>query len=256
MYGTLFNLAGRTALIIGAGRGIGREIARTLAVAGADTVIADINEASGQEAAEKITCLGRAATFVPVDVRDPGSVGTMVEAALREMGKLDILVNSAGIAFNTPAEETSDEEWCKVMNINLNGVFWCCREVGRHMLARGSGAIVSIASMSGLVANTPQPQAHYNVSKAGVIMLTKSLAGEWAGRGVRVNAVSPGYIGTEMTKAGMNNPEWYKVWLERTPMKRVGKPSEIAHAVWYLASDAASFATGTNLVVDGGYTVW
>jgi NAD(P)-dependent dehydrogenase (short-subunit alcohol dehydrogenase family) len=256
MNNTPFDLSGRTALVTGAGGGIGREIARTLAVAGADVVVADINEAPGKEVAEEITCLGRAASFAAVDVRDPESVGAMASAALKETGKVDILVNSAGIAFNTPAEEVSDEEWLNVMSINLNGVFWCCREVGKHMLDRGSGAIVNIASMSGLVANMPQPQAHYNASKAGVILLTKSLAGEWATRGVRVNAVSPGYIGTEMTKRGMNNPEWYKLWLELTPMKRVGTPSEIAHAVWYLASDAASFATGTNLVVDGGYTSW
>jgi NAD(P)-dependent dehydrogenase (short-subunit alcohol dehydrogenase family) len=110
--------------------------------------------------------------------------------------------------------------------------------------------------MFGVIANAPQPQSHYNASKAGVILLTKSLAGEWARRGVRVNAVSPGYIGTEMTKRGMSHAEWYRMWLDMTPMGRVGEPDEVARAVWFLASDAASFATGTNLVIDGGYTSW
>jgi NAD(P)-dependent dehydrogenase (short-subunit alcohol dehydrogenase family) len=124
------------------------------------------------------------------------------------------------------------------------------------MLARKSGAIVSIASMSGSIVNKPQPQAAYNASKAGVIHLTKSLAAEWADRGVRVNCVSPGYIGTEMTKRGMTNEEWYRQWREMTPMGRVGEPVDIAYAVWYLASDASRFATGTDLIVDGGYTSW
>ena len=142
-----------------------------------------------------------------------------------------------------------------MMAVNLNGVFWCCRAVGKHMLARGKGSIVSIASMSGHIANKPQEQSHYNTSKAAVIMLTKSLAFEWASRGVRVNCVSPGYIGTEMTKASLSRKELSDIWLDMTPMGRVGEPKDIAHAVWYLASDAASFATGTDLVVDGGYTV-
>ncbi len=124
------------------------------------------------------------------------------------------------------------------------------------MLARGSGVIVNIASMSGIIANKPQPQSAYNVSKAGVIMLTKSLAAEWANRGVRVNSVSPGYIGTELTKRGLSNTEWSETWLAMTPQGKVGEPLDVANAVWYLAADASKFATGTNLVIDGGYTAW
>jgi NAD(P)-dependent dehydrogenase (short-subunit alcohol dehydrogenase family) len=125
------------------------------------------------------------------------------------------------------------------------------------MLGRGRGAIVNIASMSGSIANRPQTQAAYNVSKAGVIMLTKSLGAEWAGRGVRVNSVSPGYIATEMTQKGVTDyPDWGKQWLELTPQGRMGTPVDIAHAVWYLASDASGYATGTDLIVDGGYTAW
>ena len=245
-----FNLTGQHALVTGAGRGIGLEIARTLKGAGATVTVGEYAEDAGRAAAEEL-----GGNFVQVDVRDPGSAEQMVEQA-ESYAPLDILVNNAGIAKNVEAEHTSDDDWLNILNVNLNGVFWCSRAAGKRMLKRGSGSVVNIASMSGMIVNKPQPQAAYNTSKAGVIMLTKSLAAEWAKRGVRVNSVSPGYIGTEMTKLGMSNEEWNRQWLEMTPMGRVGEPADIAHAVLYLASDAARFATGTNLVVDGGYTVW
>ena len=251
-----FNLENKIAVVTGAGRGIGLEIAKTLARAGATVSVAEFQEENGRAAAEKIKEVGRESQFFSVDVRDAKSVDDMVAEVLSAFGRIDILVNNAGVAFNTPAEEVTDDEWLNVMNVNLNGVFWCCRAVGRAMLERQGGTIVNVASMSGVISNTPQPQVHYNASKAGVIMLTKSLAGEWAKRGVRVNAVSPGYIGTEMTQQGMSNDDWYPTWLEMTPMGRVGKPSEIASAVLFLASDASSYATGTNLIIDGGYTSW
>ena len=166
------------------------------------------------------------------------------------------MVNNAGIAHNVPAEEMTDEEWRRMISVNLDGVFWSCREAGLVMLERGSGSIVNIASMSGVVSNHPQPQAHYNAAKAGVIMLTKSLAGEWASRGVRVNSVSPGYIRTPLTELGMSRADWADVWLSSTPLGRIAEPREIAPAVVYLASDASSYATGTNLLIDGGYTSW
>ncbi len=245
-----FDLTGQHALVTGAGRGIGLEIARTLKGAGAAVTIGEFLEDAGQAAAEEL-----GGNFVQVDVRDPRSAERMIAEA-ETHAPLDILVNNAGIANNVAAEDASDDDWSNVINVNLNGVFWCSRAAGKKMLARGTGNIVNIASMSGMIVNKPQPQAAYNVAKAGVIMLTKSLAAEWAQRGVRVNSVSPGYIGTEMTKAGMSNEDWNRQWLEMTPMGRVGEPADIAHAVLYLASDAARFATGTNLVVDGGYTSW
>ena len=251
-----FDLSGKIALVTGAGGGIGSSIAMTLANAGADIAVADSNAANAERTAFEVKATGRRAIALTVDVREPDSVGDMADEARAQLGEIDILVNGAGIAFNKPSEDLTPEEWLRVIDVNLNGVFWCCQAVGRRMLARRSGAIVNIASMSGVISNKPQPQSHYNTSKAGVIMLTQSLAAEWADRGVRVNAVSPGYIGTEMTKLGMNTPEWKKTWLEMTPMARVGEPVEIANAVWYLASDAASFATGSNLIVDGGYTAW
>jgi NAD(P)-dependent dehydrogenase (short-subunit alcohol dehydrogenase family) len=246
-----FSLQDRVAVVTGGGGGIGLEIGLALRAAGAAVVAAEINAETGRAAAEKLE-----GDFVQTDVTDPDSVRAMVRAVLDGQGKVDVFVNNAGIAHNVPAEEMSDEEWRRMLSINLDGVFWCCREAGRAMLERGSGAIVNIASMSGMVSNHPQPQSHYNAAKAGVIMLTKSLAGEWASRGVRVNSISPGYVRTPLTELGMSNPEWRDVWLSSTPMGRIAEPREIAPAVVFLASDASSYATGTNLVVDGGYTSW
>lgn len=243
----LFKLDGRHAVVTGAAQGIGFEIARGLAQAGARITIADLNPEVGTPAAEAI-----GATFEVLDVTDPAAVAALAA----RLPEVDILVNNAGIVRNTPAEDTPDDDWSAVMRVNLDGVFWCCREFGRSMLSRGRGSIVSTASMSGLISNHPQPQAAYNASKAGVIHLTRSLAGEWAPRGVRVNAVAPGYTATPLTKRGLETPEWRETWLKETPLGRLAEPSEIAPAVVYLASDAASFVTGHTLVVDGGYTAW
>jgi NAD(P)-dependent dehydrogenase (short-subunit alcohol dehydrogenase family) len=246
-----FSLQDRVAVVTGGGQSLGLAISRALHGAGAEMVIAEVNDETGPEAAEELE-----GTFVHTDVTDPASVRGMVETVIEEHGRIDVLVNNAGIVHNIPSEEVPDEEWLAVISVNLNGVFWCCREVGKAMLERGSGSIVNIASMSGIVSNHPQPQAAYNASKAGVITLTKSLAGEWASRGVRVNSISPGYIRTPLTELGMSKTEWADVWLSSTPLGRLAEPQEIAPAVLYLASDAASFATGTNLVIDGGYTSW
>lgn len=251
-----FDLTGQTALITGAGRGIGLATARRMAAAGADVIIADYIVENGEKAAAEIEAMGVKSMFIEVDVRSSQSVDRMAATALAAFPDINILVCNAGIAQGIAAEECSDEDWLNMIATNLNGVFWCCRAIGRHMLARGSGAIVNTASMSGMISNTPQPQAHYNAAKAGVILLTKSLAGEWASRGLRVNCVSPGYIDTDMTKPAMQNPDWYPTWLAMTPQERVGEPEEIAQAIFYLASPGASFTTGTNLVVDGGYTSW
>jgi NAD(P)-dependent dehydrogenase (short-subunit alcohol dehydrogenase family) len=250
-YSPLTPLDGRVAIVTGGARGIGLETAKALKENGAKIVLVDINSEAVEKAAKELE-----ADFECADLTQSEDVRKMATGIRSKHGRIDIAFNNAGIAINAPAELCSDEEWLKVININLNAVFYCCREFGKVMLEQGKGSIINTASMSGIISNTPQPQAAYNVSKAGVIMLTKSLAGEWAKRGVRVNSISPGYIGTEMTKKGMSNPEWNAEWLKFTPMGRVGEPREVASAVVYLASDASSYFTGSNLVVDGGYTCW
>ena len=248
----IFSLDGRVAIVTGGSRGIGFEIAKAMAESGAKVVIADRLREEGEATAGQLG--GR---FVEVDVTDSASVRAMAEATVAAHGRIDILANIAGIAHNVPSEDVTDADWRRVISVNLDGVFFCCREVGKVMLAQDrGGTIVNMASMSGMVSNHPQPQSAYNASKAGVILLTKSLAGEWAGRGVRVNSISPGYVGTPMTKLGLDTPEWRRVWLSETPQGRLGEPHEIAPLAVFLASDAASYMTGSNVVIDGGYTAW
>jgi NAD(P)-dependent dehydrogenase (short-subunit alcohol dehydrogenase family) len=249
-------MTGKLAVVTGAGRGIGFEIARALGDAGAAVVIAELNEATGRAAADMLTGLGTQAEFLQLDVTDSAAVKRAAAEVIAKHGRVDVLVNNAGTADNPSALECSDETYRRLMNLNLDAVFFCCREFGRYMTAAGRGAIVNIGSMSGIIANRPQPQAHYNTSKAGVHMLTKSLACEWAQMGVRVNAVAPGYIATEMTLRGRSKPEWFGCWTDMTPMGRCGEPKEVASAVLFLASDAASYITGSVLSVDGGYTAW
>jgi NAD(P)-dependent dehydrogenase (short-subunit alcohol dehydrogenase family) len=249
LYREKFELVGRMAVVTGGAQGIGFAIATALAEHGAKVIIADMNRGMGEPAART---LGGGARFVALDVRDRAAVNRIAD----DLGVVDILVNNDGIARNSPSVSTPAEEWLEVMDVNLNGVWWCCQAFGRGMVQRKRGTIVNIGSMSGIAANKPQPQAHYNASKAAVHMLTKSLATEWAPAGVRVNAVAPGYIGTELTQRGLANAEWKKLWLEMTPFGRVGDPAEVAAAVLFLASDAAGYVTGSVLSIDGGYTSW
>src|SRR6202047_702607 len=250
-YSPLTPLDGRVAIVTGGARGIGLETAKALKENGARIVIVDINAEAGEKAAK-----GLDADFVRRDLTRSDEVSRLATEVRSKHGRIDIAFNNAGIAINAPSEECSDEDWHKVININLHAVFYCCREFGKVMLEQGKGSIINTASMSGIISNTPQPQSAYNASKAGVILLTKSLAGEWAKRGVRVNSISPGYVATEITKLGTSITEWHQKWLELTPMGRLGEVSEVASAVLYLASDASSYFTGSNLVMDGGYTSW
>ena len=182
-----------------------------------------------------------------MNVADPKRVAEVANALIARHGKLDILVNNAGIARSeTAAETVTDEHWLNVIDVNLNGVFWCCRAFGKHMLERRSGTIVNIGSMSGFIVNKPQEQSYYNASKAGVHHLTKSLAAEWASRGVRVNAVAPTYINTPLNSFGSSNQKMYQTWLDMTPMGRLGEVDEVASVVLFLASDASSLLTGAS----------
>jgi NAD(P)-dependent dehydrogenase (short-subunit alcohol dehydrogenase family) len=247
----MLSLRDRVAIVTGGAGGIGLETAKALQKHGAKVIISDLNAERGEKAAQAFGL-----EFLSADVTSSAEVRKLGQHVRDKHGRIDIAFNNAGVAHSVPSEDCTDEEWLKVININLNAVFYCCREFGKVMLAQGRGSIINTASMSGLVSNNPQPQCAYNAAKAGVIMLTKSLAGEWAKRGVRVNSISPGYINTPMSPKGEVRSDWYDVWMAFSPMGRIGEPQEVAPAVVFLASDASSFFNGSNLVIDGGYTCW
>jgi NAD(P)-dependent dehydrogenase (short-subunit alcohol dehydrogenase family) len=245
-------------VVTGAGQGIGAACARALGEAGATVVAADMRQDRIDACVAELTGLGIAAHGALLDVTRSADVEAAAADVAARFGRVDILVNNAGVAVSdVRAEDTSDAHWRHHMDVNVDGLFWCCRAFGRRMLEQGSGAIVNVGSMSGFIVNKPQPQSFYNASKAAVHHLTRSLAAEWGARGVRVNAVAPTYIETPLTSFGIKeNPDMYKVWLEMTPMGRVGQPDEIASVVHFLASDASSLMTGSIVVADGGYTCW
>jgi NAD(P)-dependent dehydrogenase (short-subunit alcohol dehydrogenase family) len=257
MYLDMFKLTDRIALVTGGGRGIGLACAEALAEAGAKVIIADRDAAIAEEGRAVLRTKNADAEVVTMDVTDSARVTQVADELVSRHGKIDILVNNAGIARSeTPAEAVTDEHWLNVIDVNLNGTFWCCRAFGRHMLEAKSGAIVNIGSMSGFIVNKPQEQCYYNASKAAVHHLTKSLAAEWGQRGVRINAVAPTYIATPLNEFVKSNPAMYDAWIGGTPMARLGRVEEIASVVLFLASDAASLMTGSIVLADGGYTCW
>jgi NAD(P)-dependent dehydrogenase (short-subunit alcohol dehydrogenase family) len=248
---------GQVAVVTGGGRGIGLACCEALAEAGAQVVIIDREEAIANAGREALAQLGYQTYAHVLDVTDSTAVNRAAAAIAEKHGRIDVLVANAGIARSgTAAEDTPDELWLAVNDVNYNGVFWCNRAFGRHMLKAGRGAIVNVGSMSGYIVNRPQLQTYYNASKAAVHHLTTSLAAEWAARGVRVNAVAPTYIESEMTKVVNIDPGVVDVWLRDTPMGRVGQPHEIASVVHFLACDASSLMTGTTVKADAGFTCW
>ena len=249
-----FSLTGRTALVTGATRGLGRAFARAIAEAGGDVVIHGRDAEAAEEVRAEIESLGRTAHVVLGELTSRESVDALVSEALERAGNIDVLVNNAGACVHRPALEVTDDEWAQVIDTNLTALWRVSQAVGAHMVERRTGSIVNVGSISGLIVNRPQWQPAYNASKAAVHQLTKSLAAEWAPSGVRVNAVAPGYVKTDM--APVDEPQFQRFWIEDAPQQRYAVPDEISPAVVFLASEAASFMTGSVLVIDGGYTVY
>lgn len=252
-----FRVDGKIAVVTGAARGIGLSASEALAEAGAKVVLTDMSQELLDKAITALAAKGYSVEGELLDVTDVEGVQRVHDSIIARHGRVDILVNNAGIAIsNHPAETMADDVWNKVIDVNLNGVFWCCRAFGKSMLENGSGNIVNVGSMSGFVVNRPQEQANYNASKAAVHHLTRSLAAEWGARGVRVNSVAPTYIDTEMNKYVYDDPEMYRHWVGGTPMNRLGRTDEVASVILFLASDASSLMTGSIVLADGGYVCW
>lgn len=247
-----FSLAGRKALVTGGNRGLGRAFVQALAEAGAEVAFIARDAALNAAAVQELSEAGIRATAITADLTFAPDVPRAVQEAVDALGGLDILVNNAGVSFHTDAQSISDDEWDAVFDLNVKALFKCSVAAAGHMV--NGGAIVNVGSMSALIVNRPQNQSHYNASKAAVHHLTKSLAAEWAERGIRVNAVAPGYVKTEM--APVDRAEFQRYWVEEVPQRRYATPEEIAPTVVFLASDAASFMTGSIVVADGGYTIW
>ncbi len=253
-----FSLAGRTAIVVGGARGLGLEIMGALAAAGANVAVVDALAEQAREAAARVARdVGVRTVARAADVTRQDQVARAFAEIEDELGPVDVLMSAAGIAQVGNAEELSVDAWRRVIDVNLTGMFICAQAAGRRMIARGKGSIILMGSMSGSIVNHPQKQSGYNVSKAGVIMLAKSLAVEWAPYGVRVNSISPGYFRTPMTEPVFTeDPARVEAWYRLTPMSRLGQPAELRGLAVFLASDASSFMTGSDLIIDGGYTAW
>jgi NAD(P)-dependent dehydrogenase (short-subunit alcohol dehydrogenase family) len=249
-----FNLAGRVAVVTGGNRGLGKAFATALGEAGARVAILARDGAATAAVVADLADRGIAAKGFEADVVRRDQVGRAVDAIVTEFGGVDILVNNAGACVHRPALEVTADEWRQVLDVNLDGVWNCCQAFGQRMAGNGGGSIVNIGSMSAHIVNRPQWQPAYNASKAAVHHLTRSLAAEWAPLGIRVNALAPGYVKTDMSP--VDEPQFRQHWIEDAPMRRYATPEEIAPSVVFLASDASSFMTGSVLVVDGGYTAF
>lgn len=249
-----FSLDGKKAFVTGGSRGIGKAVAIGLAEAGADIAIVARGLEQAEETAHEIEKLGVKCIAVKADVTSPEQVGSMMDSILKAFGTVDVAFNNAGIAAVEKAEVMTYENLTQVINVNLFGLFLTCQAAARVMIANRKGSIINMASMSAHVVNVPQQTANYNASKAGVVQLTKCLAVEWAPHHVRVNSISPGYTRTELAESF--SEALIKQWVERIPMRRMARPDEMQGVVLFLASDASSYCTGTDIIVDGGYTLW
>jgi NAD(P)-dependent dehydrogenase (short-subunit alcohol dehydrogenase family) len=261
----LFDLTDKTAVVTGGGSGLGRDMALALAGAGANLVVPDVNGALAEESAAQIRAVGREALAMESDVADPASVELCFKATRERFGGVDILINNAGIAVIGASEDATLADWQRVFDVNVTGMFHCCQLAGRLMLEQGHGKIVNIASIYGMVGTDARHYVHrtpvthqgvaYNASKGAVISMTRSLAVEWAPRGVSVNAIAPGMMKTIKNRPDLDERTWDNL-AERTPVRRYGSGADLRGAVVFLASAASDFITGHVLVVDGGWTAW
>lgn len=255
-----FKLDGQVAIVTGGAQNLGRQHALALAEAGADVAICDLAEEAGMATQAEIEQLSRRAWFGKVDVTQTEQIEAFVSEVVRRLGKIDILVNNAAMPSEGIAlHEVSDEQWRKIIDTNLSSLFYFGKRVAQHMIQRGHGGrIINIASMNWMIIGNifPRHNVTYCVAKAGVAHLTRGMASEWAQYGIRVNAVAPGFIHTQQTAASAKVPEILERNLANTPMKRYGRIDELKGAIVFLASEASSFATGTVLNIDGGYTIW
>ena len=249
-----FALTGKRALVTGGNRGLGLAFVRGLAQAGADVVFVSRDAERNSAAVKTLADEGLRAQAFEVDVTEADGPAAAIDGAVERLGGLDLLLNNAGLAIHKPALEITDEEWDLVFDVNTRSLWRLSQRAGAHMKENGGGNILNVGSISSLIVNRPQWQPSYNASKAAVHQLTKSLAAEWAPYGIRVNAIAPGYVKTEM--APVDRPEFRRHWIEDAPMKRYALPEEIAPTVVYMASDASAFMTGSVVVIDGGYTLY
>jgi NAD(P)-dependent dehydrogenase (short-subunit alcohol dehydrogenase family) len=256
----LFRLDGQVAIVTGGAQNLGRQHALALAEAGAEVAICDLAEEGGRATEEELRTLGRRALFEKTDVTKPEQIDVFLETVVREFGKIDILVNNAAMpSEGTALQEVSDEKWRQIIDTNLSSLFYFGKRVAQHMIQRGQGGrIINISSMNWMVIGNlfPRHNVTYCVAKAGIAHLTRGMASEWAQYGIRVNALAPGYIHTQQTAASARIREILERNLAATPMKRYGRIDELKGAIVFLASEASSFATGTVVTIDGGYTIW
>ncbi|WP_101696976.1 SDR family NAD(P)-dependent oxidoreductase [Clostridium minihomine] len=249
-----FDLTGQVAVVTGASSGIGVQMAKALAGQGADVAILARRKEKLDQVAEQIRALGVKCLPVPCDVTDTEQIKAAVSAVMAEYGKVDILVNNAGTGSVSPAEDTPDEEWERVVNLDLTSVFKVAREFGREMIPKKYGRIINIASMYGLVGSMATPTSPYHAAKGGVVNLTRALAAEWGKHGITVNSICPGFFESELTQDLMGTEEFQNFAKNAVPIGRWGKEGELDSTVIYLASSSSSYTNGMNIAVDGGYT--